>query len=137
MKNLMTAIFGKAASTTFLSYINSRFYKGRAPEGTDYPYVVYKVVTDLADYAFQARYEDTIVQFSLFSSNYSSTLEIENMLTYLIAVYDNCSLSPTSETLIWMERTNTAFQPEEHTTKTGTTQVWAYHVDYSVLIRRA
>lgn len=94
------------------------------------------VVTDLAAYAFQARYEDVIVQFSLFSDN-ASTLEIENMFTYLTNLYDNCTLSPTSETLIWMERENTAFQPEEHTTTSGTTQVWAYHVDYSVLVKRA
>ena len=132
MKNLTTAVYGKASASTFLSYINSRFYKGRAPERTDYPYVVYKVVTNYPEKTFTEDYENTIIQFSLFSSN-SSTLEIETIYGYLKSLYDECALTITGSTLIWMKRVTTAFQPEEHTTPSGTIQVWAYHIDYEVL----
>lgn len=132
MKNLTTAVFGKASGSTFLSYIASRLYKGRAPEGTDYPYAVYKVVTDTPEKTFTEDYENVIIQFSLFSSTSGST-EIENMYTYLKALYDECALTITGSTLVWMKRSNAVFQIEDHTTPQGTVQVWAYHVDYDIM----
>lgn len=132
MKNLTTAIYSKASGSTFLSYISSRLYKGRAPEGTDYPYAVFRVVTDVPEKTFTEDYERVVIQFSLFSIT-SSTLEVENMLTYLESLYDECSLTITGSTLIWMKRDNVVFQEEEHTTPTGTSQVHAYHVDYEIL----
>ncbi|HUU40866.1 MAG TPA: hypothetical protein VMW42_07995 [Desulfatiglandales bacterium] len=132
MKNLTTAIFGKASPSTFLTYINGRLYKGRAPAGAEYPYAVYSLITDVPEKTFSEDYENVIIQFSLFSIT-SSTLEVETMLTYLKALYDECAFNITDATLIWMKRDNVVFQVEEHTTPTGTNQVWAYHVDYTIL----
>jgi len=131
MLNLTTAIYGKAAASNFLSYIGSRLYKGRAPANCQYPYAVYAVVTDVPEKTFTEDFENVIVQFSLYSIT-SSTLEIETMLTYLKALYDECEFAITDATLIWMKRSNVVFQVEDHTTPSGTAQVYAYYVDYEI-----
>lgn len=134
LKNLSMAIYNRFinAGTSLQGLIDRRFYKGRAPEGTDYPYCVFRVITDVPEKTYTEDYERVVVQFSLFSIT-SSTLEVENMLTYLESLYDECSLSITGATLIWMKRDNVTFLEEEHTTPSGTSQVHAYHVDYEIL----
>lgn len=132
LKNLTTAIFGKMTSSTDLySDIGGRLFKGRAPEGAEYPYVVYLLVSNNPDKVFVSNYEDALIQFSLFSSTSGST-QVEDMYTHLKALYDECSMTITSETLIWMRRENAILMVEDHTTPAGTVQVWHYAVDYLI-----
>lgn len=132
MINLTKAIYAKLSGSSLSTAIGGRLYKGRAPQGTSYPYVVYFMVTNTPDYTFSEDFENCTIQFSIFSSA-SGTTEIENIYTYLKALYDECSLSITGAKLVWMKRSNAVFQTEDHTTPQGTTQVWAYHVDYEIL----
>jgi len=131
MLNLTKAVYGKASPSTFLTYIGGRLYKGRASANAQYPYAVYAVVTDVPEKTFTEHFEDVIIQFSLYSIT-SSTLEIETMLTYLKALYDECEFNITDATLVWMKRSNVVFQVEDHTTPSGTAQAWAYYVDYEI-----
>jgi len=131
--NLTTAIYSQISGSDFASDIGSRFFKGQAPEGTVYPYAVYQVVSDVQNNTFSNDHEDVIIQFSLYSSA-SGTTQIENMLTHLKALYDECSMSITDETLIWFKRDNAVFQVEDHTTPSGTQRVWAWYVDYRVIV---
>ena len=132
MLNLSKAIWGELSGSALSAHIANRMYKGQAPEGTDYPYAVYLIVTDTPEHTFTEDYENVIVQFSLFSTS-SGTTEVENMYTDLKTLYDEKSFSITGSTLIWMRRTNAAFIVEDHTTPSGTQRVWAYHVDFEVL----
>jgi len=132
MLNLTKAIWGQLSGSALSAHISNRLFKGEAPEGTEYPYAVYKVVTDTPDHTFTEDYENVIVQFSLFSV-LSSTTELENMFTDLITLYDEKSFAVIGSTLVWMRRSTASFQPEEHTTSSGTHRVWAYHVDFEVL----
>ena len=135
MLNLTTAIYGKIAGSAFSTAIGGRLRKGQAEDGIEFPYSVYFVVSGSPDNAFQMHYEDVTVQFSLFSSASGST-EIEGMFTNLKALYDDCILSPTSETVIYMKRVNyTGANKEDHITPTGTQSVWAYHVDYNIFVK--
>ena len=132
MKQLTTAIYGKISGSNFSTAIGGRLYKGRAPQPATYPYAVYFVVSDAPDKTYTESFENVVVQFSLFSTA-SGTTEIEDIYTYLKALYDECALSITGSTLIWMRRANAVFQTEDHTTLAGTAQVWAYHVDYDIM----
>lgn len=132
MKNLSTAIYSKASGSDFSSDIGGRLFKGRAPQGAEYPYAVFFVVTNRPEKTFSENYEDAIIQFSLFSTA-SGTTEIEDIYTHLKTLYDECTLSITDATLVWMQRDNAVFLAEDHTTPSGTAQVFAYHVDYSIL----
>lgn len=136
MKNLTKAIFAKKSGSGFEADIGGRLFKGRAPEGAQYPYAVMMVISDVPDKTFTETYEDVLIQFSLYSAN-SGTTEIEDMFTHLNSLYDECTLSITSETLIYMERGNASLMVEDYEIKgQGTTQVWHYAVEYEVKILR-
>ena len=133
MKNLTTAIFSKLAGSLLYTDIGGRLFKGRAPEGTVYPYAVFFLVSDMPDKTFTEDYEDCIIQFSLFSEA-SSSGEIEDMFTHLKTLYDEKPMTIKGSTLVWMKRQNASLMMEEHTTPNGTVDVWHYAVDFNVLL---
>ena len=132
MKNLTTAIWGRLSGSSFSTAIGGRMYKSQAPENTEFPYAVYRVVTNTPERTFSEDYENTTIQFSLFSIA-SGTTEIEGMFTNLKTLYDEQSFSITGSTLIWMRRATTVFNVEDHITPNGTQRVWAYHVDFEIM----
>ncbi len=132
MKNLTTAIYGRLSGSSFSTAIGGRMYKSQAPENTEFPYAVYRVVTNTPERTFSEDYENTTIQFSLFSIA-SGTTEIEGMFTNLKTLYDEQSFSITGSTLIWMRRATTVFNVEDHITPNGTQRVWAYHVDFEIM----
>ncbi len=112
-------------------------FKGQAPEGSEYPYIVFMLISDVPEDAFAKKGESILIQFSLFSSA-SSSGEVEDMFVHLKALYDDCALtisaiSPDAEsTLIWMRRVNATLMVEDEETPEGTRQVWHYAVDYEI-----
>lgn len=136
MKSLTTAIYGKLSGSSLNTDIGGRMYKGEAPQGAEFPYVVYSVVSNVPEYPGGKTLESVLVQFSLFSIT-SGTTEIEDMLTHLQSLYDDCSLSITSETLIYFIRGNMTQMRDEIETPNGTTGVWHYAQDYDVLVVRS
>jgi len=134
VKNLTTAIFAKCAvGSDLYNDVAGRLFNGRAPEGAEYPYVVFLLVSDMPEKTYTEDFENVIIQFSLFSSTIYDTTEIEDMFTHLKALYDECSFEITDSTLIWMKRENATLMVEDHTTPAGTVQVWHYAVDYSIM----
>ena len=133
MINLSKALITKAASSDFLSDVQGRLFKGRAPEGAQYPYAVYLIVSNAPEKTYTESFENTIIQFSLFSAASGST-EIENMYTDLKALYDECAMTIPGglSTLIWMKRENATLMVEDHTTPAGV-GVWHYAVDYTIM----
>jgi len=131
MLNLTTAIYGKLSGSALASHISTRLYKGRAPEGATYPYIVFMVVSDAPDNTFTEYLEDVLIQFSCFSST-SGSAEAENIYTDLKTLYDDCAMTITGSTLLYMQRTNATLMVEDHTTPGGMIQVWHYAVDYSI-----
>lgn len=130
MINLTTAIFGKcAAGTSLYTDIGGRMYKGEAPQRATFPYVVFFVVSDVPEYPSSHTIEEVLVQFSIYSITSSST-EIEDALTDLRTLYDNCSLSITSNTLIHFTRGNLTCMRDEVETTSGTKGVWHYAQEY-------
>lgn len=132
MKNLTTAIYGKLSGSSLEGSIGTRMYKGRAPESAVYPYVVFQIISNSPDNVFGGYYEETLIQFSLYSSNSSST-EVEDMYTYLKALYEEQDMTITSETLIWMRREYAHLMVEDHTVRNeGTIRVWHYAITYRI-----
>ena len=142
MKSLDTAIFGKMTSTTALySDIGGRLYKGKAPAGTEYPYIVFlSPISDVPEKTFSEEFEDILIQFSLFSSA-SDDGEVEDMFAHLKELYDECALTISAvshdiaATLVWMKRANAVLMVEEQTTPSGTQEIWHYAVDFNLLIQ--
>jgi len=131
MKAVSTAIYSKFTGSALSTAIGGRLYKGQAPEGAEFPYAVYGLVSDIPDNVFAKHGEETRWQFDLFSSA-SSSGEVEDMYGYLKALYDDCSLTITSQTHICMARELAFLSVEDYTTPAGTQKVWHYVVDYEI-----
>ena len=133
MKNLTTAIYGKLAGSAFSSDIGGRLYKGYAPDGAVFPYAVFFVVSDAPEYPGGKTIDEVLVQFSLFSTASGST-EIEDMLTHLRSLYDDCSMTIAGNTLIYFIRGNMTPMRAEITTPSGTVGAWHYSQEYEIQI---
>lgn len=131
MKNLLTAIYSKFSGSTIFSDVGGRVFLDQAPEGTEYPYIVYSIVSDVADWQFVENFEDVVIQFSLFSSSESAT-EISTMYADLKTLFDDCSLTITDNTLLYFQRDNLATFVEDITTLEANTKVKHWAVDYSI-----
>ena len=132
MNNLLTAVYGKLTGSSLLSYVGGRVYLDQAPEGVEFPYCIFFVVTDGPERTFTDRGKSGIIQFSLFSSSESAT-EITTMYGHLLTLYDECSLTITSSSLVWFRRTNLTTMVEDITTPAGTTSVKHYAVDFEYM----
>jgi len=134
MLELSKAIYTKATGSTFMSYIGNRLFKGRAPTGTIYPFATYFVVTDNPDRTFTERYENLEIQFSIFSDDMNSSMEVETAYNYLKTLYDECELTITGSTLVWFRLLNTVgAQVEDWVTLNGTQEVWAIHATFECM----
>jgi hypothetical protein len=134
LKKLSTALMTKVAGTAFSTAIGGRFYNSRAPEDVTYPYAVFYVISFRKDRNFTDTFKDMLVQVSLFSSQ-KSTSEIEDLYDTLDTLFDLQPLTVADHTTLWMREENaTGPMSEEHTTKSGTEEVWHYAVDYSVYL---
>jgi len=131
MKNLLTAIYGKFASSALSTDVGGRIYLDRAPDGCEFPYVVYFIVSGVPEKTFTEEYSNVIIQFSLFSASEGAT-EITTMYADLKSLFDECALTITGSTLVWMKLNGLQTMIEDITTATGAQQVRHYAVDFEI-----
>lgn len=137
MKNLLTAIYNKTSGSSLSSDVGGRIYLDRAVTGAEFPFIVYFIVSGIPEKTFTEDYEETIIQFSLFSASQGAT-EITTMYGHLKDLFDECALTipPTgaaTETLIWMRRENLTTMIEDVTINNAVVSVRHWAVDYEVL----
>lgn len=136
MKNLTTALFNKFTGSAFSTSVGGRLYKTRVPQNPTFPYAVYYVVSDAPQDTFTDHIEDVLIQFSVFSTA-SSSSEIEDILTNLKALYDNCLLSITGNTCVQMERTGGGGLTDVPAdVEEGTGAYFQCDVDYEVIMQK-
>lgn len=136
MKNLTKGIFTLFTGSTFSTSIGGRLYKNRAPQNPTWPYAVYFVVSDVPQDTFTDKLEEVLIQFSVFSTA-SGTTEIEDIMTNLKALYDNCLLSVSGNTFIHMNRTGGGGLTDVPAdTVSGTGAYFQYDVDYEIIMQK-
>ncbi len=128
MKNLLTALASKAAGSALSTDVGGRIYLDEARQGAELPYVVVSIVSNVPDDCFAKDGESVLVQFSLFSDSESVT-EIGTMYTDLKALYDDCSLTITGYSLVWMRRQSLVTMYEDG--------VRHWVVDYEIIIQES
>jgi hypothetical protein len=131
MNNLLTAIVTKTIGSNLYNYLGGRIYLDQAPDGCDFPYCVFFIVSGTPDKTFTEHYTDTLIQFSLFSTSLGAA-EITTMYADLTALFDECSLSPTGSTLVWMREQNLTTMFEDITTPEGTVGCRHWAVDFEI-----
>lgn len=131
MNNLLTSIMSKTIGSTLSTGVGGRIYLDQAPAETEFPYIVFFIVSDTPDYTFKFDHEEVLVQFSIFSTSKSAS-EISTIYNNLKALFDDCTLSITGNTLVHFWRQNLTTMVDEIETPTGTIGVKHWAVDYLV-----
>lgn len=137
MKNLSEAIKGVFIALTagvhndFYNDVQGQLFKGRAPPGTQYPYAVFALITVVPFRTFSERFENSLIQFSLFSST-SSSSEVEDMFTHLKTLFDDAEFDIAQNVLVWCRYESATLIPDIYTTTEGTIDIWHYAVDFEV-----
>lgn len=134
MNYLLTALMTKITTgpSALYSDVSGRVYLDRAPNEAEFPYVVFFIVSDVPEKTYTEDFEDIIIQFSLFSAS-EGAAEITDIYTDLKSLFDECSLSITSSTLVWMKRSNLITMVDDITTSQGTFGVKHWAVDYNIM----
>ncbi len=135
MKNLLAAIMSKITTgpSNLYNDVGGRVFLDQAPEGTEFPYIVFFVVSNVPDKTFSEDFEDVTIQFSLFSASLGVN-EIATIYDDLKSLFDGCALTITGYTHIWMREENLTTIVEDITTPEGTTTVKHWAVDYNIKI---
>lgn len=133
MNNLLTAIMTKITTgpSALDSDVAGRVFLDQAPQGVEFPYIVFSIVSDVPEKTYSEDFENVMIQFSLFSIS-ESVSEIADMYADLKTLFDECSLTITSSTLVWMKRSNLIPMIDEITTVNGTLGVKHWAVDYDI-----
>lgn len=134
MNNIFTGIMTKISGSSLSSYVGGRIYLDVAPDGAQFPYVVFFVVASTPEDTFKNDIDDTLVQFSLFSASPSAT-EITTMYGYLKAIFDDAALSISGDTLIWCVRENTTTMVDDVVINDATVRLKHWAVDYSIKVQ--
>lgn len=137
MNNILTAISTKLSGSSLSSDVGGRIYEvGGVPNEPELPYVVVMIISDEPDNAFYQDGEDVWIQFSLFSSS-SSASEVSTMYGHLKTLFDDCDLSITGSTLVWMRRDNLTTGMEEITVDDATQRIRHWSVDYQIITQES
>lgn len=135
MNNLLASIMTKISGSTFSTDVGGRIFLDEAPHGSDYPYCVFFIVSDVPANTFSDLLDDILIQFSLFSESQGAT-EITTIYNDLVALFDNCSLTIATDTHIWMMRENLTTMVEDIETPSGNQRVKHWAVDYSIMVAK-
>lgn len=132
MKNLTTAmlvLFSALPHNAFYTSVSGKLYKERAPQTATLPYAVYHIISDVPTWTFTTTFENTRIQFDLYSKEESSS-EVEDMYTNLKALFDWCSLTITGNVHLYMRRELARLS------KDPVDDVWGYNVDYLTMMEK-
>lgn len=133
MNGLLTALMTKCSGSLLSTDVGGRIYEAEAPEGAEFPYVVFQIVTSIPQDTFKNELEDTLIQFSIFSISDGLT-EITGIYNHLKALFKNAVLTIAGSTNVWLEQRNLTTLMEEITTPAGTIGARHWAVDYSILV---
>lgn len=136
MKALKIGLYNKFVGSALASNVSNRFFDSFVPEGTPFPYIRYSFPGITPEKTFTEEYENVQIQFSLFSDDIGDGTEIETMFENLVALYDDCEITATGHSVIYMQRQSSDEFVEEHTTTEGTKAVWHAPVLYELLSLR-
>ena len=135
MEHLTKAIDSKLKSARLSRLVGGRIYEDFASSYTRYPYIVWFIVSSQKEKTFTENFENTSIQFSIFSEN-TSSVEIKQIYGQLSLLMDECSLKMDGGIVYLMQETNLVTMVEPVTTATGETFVRHYAVDFDILTEK-
>lgn len=137
MKTFLQSINAKITATSgtpavhnsFYNSISGRYYFNHAPQDSSYPLCVSYLINVNHDWVFKTDLENIILQFSIYSSNPSSS-EICDVYEYLKLLFDDTTLTVTNYTFVKMIRD---FQNLSWLDDVG---IWRYVIQYNIQLSK-
>ena len=93
MDSLFKGIYTEFTGSALATQIGNRLYLNEAPQGVQFPYAVYHLITGITDWEFcptagDWNLDEVMIQFDLFSDNLRELSEINTMYANLKTCYD-------------------------------------------------
>ena len=129
MQSIIDAIKNKISGSTLETDVNGRIYLDEADELT-LPHCVWFVISAVPEKTFTEIFADVLIQFSIFSAKTAGVAEIANIYNDLKVLFDECSLTISDSTLVWMRETNLTTMILPDTAPDGSSGIRAWHVDF-------
>lgn len=134
MNELIKAIGDKyKTENDFRTNLTGGLYSYQAPQGTVYPLATLNIVSIVYDPILDDYFEEALVQFNIFSSKKSPS-EVGTLYGYLKALFDDCALTITEYTHIFMEREIARLI--QFTDESTEETFWQYAIDYRVYSKK-
>ena len=131
MNNLIDAIKAKYASSTLSDDVGGRIDLDESEDMT-LPRIVWFVVTGRHDKNFTEDFNDVLIQFSIFVAKTAGIAAMTTIYNDLHALFDECALTITGSTLVWMREMNLTTFMEPDTAPDGSSGIRAWHADYEL-----
>ncbi len=131
MNTSIEAIKNKISGSTFESDLNGRVYLDEADELT-LPHCVWFVISAVPEKTFTEVFSDALIQFSIFSAKTAGVAEIANIYNDLHALFDECALTISGNTLVWMRENNLTTMILPDTAPDGSSGIRHWAVDFEV-----
>jgi len=134
MKAVLDAIYLEfapaGAKPNFYDDMSGRLRLHEARQNETFPYCVYALIGVGNDQFFGQQYHESLtIQFNIFDQD-SSAVSVNNYYENLKTLYDDCDLTVSGWTHLWMERNWGYLLRDEQE------NVWQYAVQYRVLIEK-
>lgn len=126
MKTLFQAIYSEYSGSSLAASLTD-LYNTRAPDDAVYPYGVFTLVSNVQDFTFTEKFEDCLVQFSLFSDIKSDSTQVCDLFELLKTVFDFLDLEISGYTTISIVRGIANLIKEK--------DVWHYAVTYRIVLQ--
>ena len=127
MKTLFQAIYARHQATD-LSDALTNLYCTEAPPRAVFPYGVFSLVSNVPDWTFTEDFEDSLVQFSLFSNVISDQTEVCDAFELLKAAFDKFDLVVANYKIVSLTREMANLIKQE--------DVWHYAVTYRIYLEK-
>ncbi len=137
MNNLFTAIETKISGSILFNDVGGRIWLDKVPDNEQpvtFPYVLYFIVSGVPDDVFAKKGRNILIQFSIFSVDRGKT-EITTIYNDLHTLFDDCSLTITSNTLIWMHETNVTPMQDDTIISNGILGGTHWAVDFEINVQ--
>lgn len=134
MKDLFTGIyshFQTTSATSFYNGVGGRMYLEYAPEGTQFPYAVYSLDSNIHDWQFNTDYEESLITFHLFANDETEVLDLEKKLR---DAYDESNFTVSNHSLLKFRFDNEWINI--HPDMIPNEDIWQYTVQYRTLTRK-
>ena len=136
MKDLFTGLWTytqTTSATSFRNGIGSRFFPEYAPEGTQFPYGVYSLDSNIHDWQFKSDYEEALITLHLFSDDDDGS-EIMDLEKKARSAYDDANFTVANHTLLRFRFDNEWLTA--HPDMIPNKIIWQYTIQYSVLLHK-